>query len=108
MKTFSKAILSLSILFTIQAIAQDGEQTEKSNIQTYTPSKLLDKGQWDIKFFLSNCLPIFYLSAEVSVMSLHSTNVGKLSRLSLSPSQDTIYLLQLTIFLMLCNVSINN
>ncbi|HZJ20575.1 MAG TPA: hypothetical protein VFD35_09530 [Pricia sp.] len=25
------------------------EQT--SNVQTYTPSKLLDKGQWDIKFF---------------------------------------------------------
>ncbi len=27
------------------------EKEEKSNIQTYTPSKLLDKGQWDIKFF---------------------------------------------------------
>ena len=27
------------------------ESVEKSNIQTYTPSKLLKKGQWDIKWF---------------------------------------------------------
>lgn len=27
------------------------EESTASNIQTYTPSKLLNKGQWDIKFF---------------------------------------------------------
>lgn len=41
------------ILFTIVLInsLQSYTQVDKSNIQTYTPSKLLDKGQWDIKFF---------------------------------------------------------
>ncbi|WOD44447.1 transporter [Hwangdonia lutea] len=37
------------------AIAYTGfsqeKDDQKSNIQTYTPSKLLKKGQWDIKFF---------------------------------------------------------
>lgn len=32
---------------------EDEEATQKSNVQTYTPSKLLKKGQWDIKFFNS-------------------------------------------------------
>lgn len=33
--------------------AQEIEETQptQSNIQTYTPSKLLSKGQWDIKWF---------------------------------------------------------
>ena len=30
---------------------EDSEASQKSNIQTYTPSKLLKKGQWDIKWF---------------------------------------------------------
>jgi len=30
---------------------EDTENDVKSNIQTYTPSKLLNKGQWDIKWF---------------------------------------------------------
>lgn len=42
-------------LLVFSAIAFTGfsqeEETQKSNIQTYTPSKLLKKGQWDIKFF---------------------------------------------------------
>ncbi|WBX71015.1 transporter family protein [Tenacibaculum retecalamus] len=38
------------VLFSIaQGVSQDKEN-EKSNIQTYTPSKLLNKGQWDIKW----------------------------------------------------------
>lgn len=40
------------ILFTITVFAQD-ENLIKSNIQEYTPSKLLKKGQWDVKFFNS-------------------------------------------------------
>jgi len=53
-----KKIIALLVLtsFSFSAIAQedpqDGEQQE-SNIQEYTPSKLLKKGQWDIKSFNS-------------------------------------------------------
>lgn len=31
--------------------SQEDQSSQKSNIQTYTPSKLLNKGQWDIKWF---------------------------------------------------------
>lgn len=45
--------LSLIIILSLTnfvSFAQENDD-EKSNIQTYTPSKLLDKGQWDIKWF---------------------------------------------------------
>jgi hypothetical protein len=53
MKTkFAKIAFLAILLINLQAFAQDDtSDAEKSNIQTYTPSKLLDKGQWDIKFF---------------------------------------------------------
>lgn len=49
-------IIKISIVFILlinfKSIAQeDIEGNAKSNIQTYTPSVLLKKGQWDIKFF---------------------------------------------------------
>ncbi len=47
---FSKIIPTLLILISLNSFAQENDET-KSNIQTYTPSKLLDKGQWDVKFF---------------------------------------------------------
>jgi hypothetical protein len=31
--------------------AQGEEQNETSNIQNYTPSKLLENGKWDVKWF---------------------------------------------------------
>jgi hypothetical protein len=44
--------LAVTVLFTLQITAQEPEdQNQQSNIQTYTPSVLLNKGQWDIKFF---------------------------------------------------------
>ena len=45
----------LSLLFINVIFAQEQEETtdNKTNIQEYTPSKLLKKGQWDIKFFNS-------------------------------------------------------
>ncbi len=50
--SMKKIILGALCLFSIGAFAQDEtEETTKSNIQTYTPSKLLNKGQWDIKWF---------------------------------------------------------
>lgn len=45
-------ILGLMALFTIHAIAQDETQEETGSvIQTLTPSKLIGKGQFDIKWF---------------------------------------------------------
>jgi len=44
----------LAILFVLSfqyGIAQENQPQEQSNIQTYTPSKLLEKGKWDIKWF---------------------------------------------------------
>ena len=52
-----KLITVICVVFWIQfSFAQntDDETTDaKTNIQEYTPSKLLKKGQWDIKFFNS-------------------------------------------------------
>ena len=51
MKNRFLKILSIVIFaFSFNAFTQEND-TSKSNIQTYTPSKLLDKGQWDFKFF---------------------------------------------------------
>ena len=49
-----KVIFIASLLFTAFAFSQEETPTEevkKSNIQEFTPSKLLNKGQWDIKWF---------------------------------------------------------
>ncbi len=48
-------LLGLVLLFGITGYAQEDstDDRQKSNIQEYTPSKLLKKGQWDIKFFNS-------------------------------------------------------
>ncbi|WP_028889920.1 hypothetical protein [Tenacibaculum ovolyticum] len=52
MKTRIIHIITTVALFSFsQGFAQEEKKEEKSNIQTYTPSKLLNKGQWDIKFF---------------------------------------------------------
>ena len=46
-----KFALTSFLLIGFNSFAQEDAGKNKSNIQTYTPSKLLDKGQWDIKFF---------------------------------------------------------
>ena len=46
-----KIALIILIIFVEISFAQNADDTLKSNIQTYTPSKLLNKGQWNIKFF---------------------------------------------------------
>lgn len=43
------AFIVASFLFVSNGYSQENDT--KSNIQTYTPSKLLNKGQWDIKWF---------------------------------------------------------
>ncbi|WP_298900530.1 hypothetical protein [uncultured Psychroserpens sp.] len=49
MKKIITLIAIVSIAFS--GFAQDDQDAEKSVIQEYTPSKLLNKGQWDIKWF---------------------------------------------------------
>ncbi|WP_299338808.1 hypothetical protein [uncultured Psychroserpens sp.] len=49
MKKIIMLITILSVSFS--GFSQDEQDTEKSVIQEYTPSKLLNKGQWDIKWF---------------------------------------------------------
>ncbi|MBL4905154.1 MAG: hypothetical protein JKZ00_03900, partial [Flavobacteriaceae bacterium] len=39
-----------TLLITVQGFSQ-GDVKKESNIQSYTPSKLLNKGDWDIKWF---------------------------------------------------------
>ncbi len=51
----NRITLLILIVVTISGFSQEENQIKgsKSNIQEYTPSKLLKKGQWDVKFFNS-------------------------------------------------------
>lgn len=48
-----KRLITLLVLAAISftSFSQEVSENAKSNIQEYTPSKLLTKGQWDIKWF---------------------------------------------------------
>lgn len=48
---YSKFLLIVVLTISFNSFAQEEDDNSKSNIQTYTPSKLLNKGQWDVKFF---------------------------------------------------------
>lgn len=51
-KTMKKIIAIVALVaISFTGFAQEDEQEERSVIQTYTPSILLKKGQWDIKWF---------------------------------------------------------
>lgn len=47
----STLLIVFAIFFNANAFSQEDDSTSKINLQTYTPSKLLNKGQWDIKWF---------------------------------------------------------
>ena len=47
---YFKLFFFFALVLSLNTSAQDDEDS-KSNIQTFTPSKLINKGQWDIKFF---------------------------------------------------------
>lgn len=53
MKTIRNSIVVLTACLVSQiGYSQDeDDDSRQSNVQEYTPSKLLNKGQWDIKFF---------------------------------------------------------
>ena len=49
---YNRIIVAFLLAVGVTGFSQEEqEETTGSNIQTYTPSKLLNKGQWDIKFF---------------------------------------------------------
>ena len=45
------SIVLIAVMSSFLGFSQEDEDSQKSVIQEYTPSKLLDKGQWDIKWF---------------------------------------------------------
>jgi hypothetical protein len=45
------SIVLIALMTSFLGFSQEDEDSQKSVIQEYTPSKLLDKGQWDIKWF---------------------------------------------------------
>ncbi|WP_299885269.1 hypothetical protein [uncultured Lacinutrix sp.] len=51
MKKLALVLIALTISFI--GFSQEEEEATRSNVQEFTPSKLLKKGQWDIKFFNS-------------------------------------------------------
>lgn len=51
MKTQIIKLLFAFILFNFTSVFSQENEVEISNIQSYTPSKLLEKGKWDIKWF---------------------------------------------------------
>jgi len=52
MNLIKKGLLLTGLLLTATiGYAQEDEDTQESNIQKYTPSKLIGKGQWDVKWF---------------------------------------------------------
>jgi hypothetical protein len=51
MKKIKHLVSILLLVISTNAFSQEVEQDSTSNIQNYTPSKLLEKGKWDIKWF---------------------------------------------------------
>lgn len=45
------SIVLMAMMTSFLGFSQEDDDSQKSVIQEYTPSKLLDKGQWDIKWF---------------------------------------------------------
>lgn len=51
MFNYQKLSFAIVCLFVTFFLTAQEEESESSNIQTYTPSKLLEKGKWDVKWF---------------------------------------------------------
>jgi len=65
-------VFMVVMAITFSGFSQEENEDQKSNIQTYTPSKLLKKGQWDIKFFNS-----LYTQTERTDDGSHSVTIPK-------------------------------
>ena len=46
-------VLAITLAVGFIGFSQEDKEPARSNVQEFTPSKLLNKGQWDIKFFNS-------------------------------------------------------
>ena len=83
-----KIIIAVALLVGFTGFAQETEDTEsteivKSNIQEFTPSKLLNKGQWDVKFFNS-----LYTQAE---QTNERSQSGKIDRQTFFTNTTELY-----------------
>jgi len=76
-------LIAVAFIFSFTGFAQEDEEDTRSNIQTYTPSKLLKQGQWDIKFFNS-------LYTQTEVTNAGSTS-GKIPRQNFFTNTTEIY-----------------
>jgi len=85
----SKLALTIFLLKGLSSFGQEDAGKDKSHIQTYTPSKLLDKGQWDIKFF----------------NNLYTETSGRYNGVKLDKARETYFTSTLDIFM---GVSDNN
>ena len=73
MKSIKRLLAIVFICFVCSVgTGQEDTETSMSNIQEYTPSKLLRKGQWDIKFFNS-----IYTQTEQTNAGSTSTSIPR-------------------------------
>lgn len=68
MLKFKKPLLSIILFLAPLLLSAQEDDNESSNIQTYTPSKLLEKGKWDIKWFNN-----LYTETERTDLGIKST-----------------------------------
>ena len=65
----STLLIVFAIFFNANAFSQEDDSTSKINLQTYTPSKLLNKGQWDIKWFNNLYTEMSYANSKGKSLS---------------------------------------
>lgn len=71
MKSTKLLLFLVLLLISNVSFSQDDDTTSKSNIQSYTPSKLLKKGDWDVKWFNN-------LYTETKFANGNGTSISKL------------------------------
>lgn len=71
MKSTKLLMFLVLLLISNVSFSQDDDTTSKSNIQSYTPSKLLKKGDWDVKWFNN-------LYTETKFADGNGTSISKL------------------------------
>ena len=71
MKSTKLLLFLVLLLISNVSFSQDDDTTSKSNIQSYTPSKLLKKGDWDVKWFNN-------LYTETKFADGNGTSISKL------------------------------
>ena len=65
-----KILIALTLLLAVNVGYSQEDETTTSNIQSYTPSKLLKKGDWDVKWFNN-------LYTETKFANANGTSISK-------------------------------